>query len=164
MPNSEYTKLIGEKILSIDFGIGTISAIEKLQEDGDDFYVIGYGKENVKNYSPIKGNKKTRFPSAENDFLANIKKLKAKTEPLKFKSKKERQSYFNVALQMCEVDKIVSKILEIDSITDLIVVEKDKLNKLVKTLELEASLIYNLTAPKSQELISKYFQKEKSKK
>ena len=147
---------IGSKILSILFGIGTISGIEKLQDDGEEFFVVEYGEKNVKNYSPMGDKKKIRFVSSEEVFKKSLKRLKQKTEEKKFPAKKDRISYFNTILRDCSLDEIVSKVIEVNSISDLAVNEKDKLKKLLKTLEQEASIIYTLTSPKSKDLVSKY--------
>lgn len=155
---------IGEKILSFDFGVGIISGIEKLQKDGDDFYIIEYGKKNEKNYFPKNKNTKIRFLSAEADFLESIQKLKTKKIKKIFSSRKERQSYFSVALRNCALDQVVEKILEIKSISDLLPNESDKLTRLINTLELEASIIYNFDLSMAQEFISNYLNKTSKKK
>jgi RNA polymerase-interacting CarD/CdnL/TRCF family regulator len=151
---------IGKKIISTDFGIGSIVGVEQLQQDGDDYYVIEYGKKNVKSYFPISGNKKIRFLSTQDDFMKEVKKLKTETVVKEIPSKKDRHAYFNSVLQDSNLDQVVNKILEISSLDDLIPGEKDKFNKLVKTLEDEASVIYELTSPKSQEFIADFLNKK----
>jgi RNA polymerase-interacting CarD/CdnL/TRCF family regulator len=147
---------IGKQILSITFGVGTISAIERLQEDGEEFYVIEYGEKNVKNFSPMDEKKKIRFVAPEDVFLQNLKKLKDTKIDKTFPSRKDRVTYFNTVLRDSALDQIITKILEVNSISDLVVNEKDKLKKLLKSLEQEASIIYGLTSPKSKDFISKF--------
>lgn len=156
MTQTDNQSPIGSKILSILFGIGTISGIEKLQEDGEEFFVVEYGEKNVKNYSPMGEKKKIRFVSTEDSFTKSLERLKEKTEEKKFPAKKDRITYFNTILRDCSLDEIVDKVKEVNSISDLAVNEKEKLKKLMKTIEQEASIIYELTSPKSKDFVSKY--------
>jgi RNA polymerase-interacting CarD/CdnL/TRCF family regulator len=156
MPTDKNTSPIGKKVISTDFGIGNIVGVEKLQEGGDDYYVIEYGSKNVKSYFPISGNKKIRFLTTQDEFMKEVKKLKSEKTVLEIQSKKDRHAYFNSVLHDSNLDQVVTKILEISSLSDLIPGEKDKFNKLVNTLELEAAIIYELTSPKSQEFIADY--------
>ena len=146
---------IGSKVLSIDFGEGLISAIEKLQADGDDFYVVQYGKANSKNYFPTKNNKKIRQVSSESEFKAILKILQNKRVPMKIDSRKERQAYFDRSLERNNIEKIVIRICELLSIGDLIPREQKIIDRLVETLELENSIIFSISAKESKEAISK---------
>jgi len=148
--------LKGKTILSIDMGVGTITDIEKIREDGDYFYVIDYGKTNTKYYSAIDENKKTRFVTTKDAFDSCLKDLKTKKEKATFASKKERQDYFKSIFSSCSLDMIVSKVLQISSIKDLVPNEKEILKKLINNLELEASLIYKLNSTESSHFIAKY--------
>ena len=151
---------IGKKILSILFGVGTISAIEKLQDDGEEFYVIEYGEKNVKNFSPMDEKKKIRFVAPEDVFLQNLKKIKDSKIDKEFPSKKDRITYFNVVLRDSGLEQIITKVIEVSSIKDLAVNEKEKLKKLLKSLEQEASIIYGLTSPKSKDFVAKFLTAE----
>ncbi|MFT6631290.1 MAG: RNA polymerase-interacting CarD/CdnL/TRCF family regulator [Bacteriovoracaceae bacterium] len=145
---------IGKQILSIAFGVGTIQGIEKLDANGDDFYVVEFANTKTKNYFPINENRKMRFLSTKDYFMENLEKLKAKAESKKFQNKKERQQYFASCLSSCDLGQVVNLIHEISSIDDLITFEKEKFQKLVKVLELEASALYEMGPIKSKEFIS----------
>jgi RNA polymerase-interacting CarD/CdnL/TRCF family regulator len=160
MSNTETTDPIGRKILSIDLGIGVISGIEKLQEGGDDYYVVEYGNKNAKTYFPMSENKKIRFISSENDFLKSVKKLKSEKIVKEFKSKKERQSYFNSIHGDSNLTQIISRILEINSLDDMVLHEKDKLAKLVGIIQAEASAIYDISESEGVTFISDYLIKK----
>ena len=89
---------IGMKVLSSDFGVGVVSAIEKLQDGGADFYVIEYGKNKSKNYFPVEGNKKIRSVLPKTEFEEALQTLSFSRCVMKFESKKERQVYY----EFCE--------------------------------------------------------------
>ena len=156
MISYEHQNPIGKEILSIVFGVGIISGVEKIQEDGDDYFVVEFGDQKTKNYLPIKENKKSRFLNTEEDFLKNLNELKTKSTSKKFQNKKERQSYFSSALADSNLSQMVNKILEIQSIKDLVPNEKEKLNKLLTTLEAEASAIYKMNSDDSKKFISEF--------
>jgi RNA polymerase-interacting CarD/CdnL/TRCF family regulator len=149
---------IGKQILSIAFGVGTIQGIEKLEENGADFYVVEFANTKTKNYFPINENKKMRFLSTKDDFMSNLKKLNSNAETKKFTNKKERQQYFATCLSSCDLGKVVNLIQEINSIDDLITFEKEKFQKLVKVLELEASALYELGPIKGKQFVAEYLE------
>jgi len=151
---------VGKEVLSIAFGIGTISGVEQIQEGGDDYFVVDFGNQNAKSYIPQGENKKNRFLSEEKEFLKNIKKLKTEKVIKEFDSKKDRQSYFASVLNDCNLSEIISRVLEIDSMTDLVPNEKDKFKKLIGVLQAESSAIYKENTNKGKELIKDFLAKE----
>jgi RNA polymerase-interacting CarD/CdnL/TRCF family regulator len=154
MSTKENESPIGKKILSIAYGVGTISGIEKMQEGGDDFFVVEYGGKNIKNYLPVKENKKSRFLSNETEFSSTLNKLKTETIVKEFPSKKDRHNYFGAVLGDCTLNQIFIKIQEVRSLNDLVPNEKDKLGKLINVLEEEACAIYKMTTEESKDFIS----------
>lgn len=157
MTTKDKMNTAGKEILSIDFGIGTISGTEQIQEGGADYFVVDFGSKNTKNYIPTVQNKKSRFLTEETEFLKTLKGVKAKNIVKEFQSKNERQKYFSTLLTDCNLDEMINKILEISSLKDLVPNEKDKLKKLTTILEAEASAIYKMTGPKSHEFIANFF-------
>ena len=147
-------QIIGTKILSINSGVGVISGIEAILEGGEDYYVIKYGNKDVKNYFPVNQNKKIRFIAPLDEFDKEIQKLKTKETVKTFQNRDERKGYFKSVLQDGHLNQIIDRVLEIKSIDDLAVDEKEKYNKLIKTLESEASIVFDLGPSKSQKLIS----------
>ena len=147
---------IGMKVLSIDFGIGIVTAIEKLQEDGIDFYVIEYGKNKSKNYFPVDGNNKVRSVSSKTEFEEALQTLSFSRCVMKFESKKERQIYFNREIEQNELKLIINRLAELISMSDLTPKEQKIVDLLIGTLELEASIILKISKEKSNKFISKF--------
>lgn len=144
----------GTTVLSADFGIGKISSIEKLQADGDDFYVVEYGNVRSKNYFPTKGNTKIRTVSSKKDFEASLKVLKTKVSPQKFDSRKERQDYFERNLNKSTLNEIVVRITELIFMTDITPREKKVIVSMLSTLESEASIVLSMSAEESAKYIA----------
>ena len=158
MNTEEKSHSVGKEILSIVYGVGIISDIVKLQEDGDDFYVVEFGKKDIKHYFPVNDNKQMRFISTEDIFLSKIKKLKTEKPSKTFQSAKDRHGYFKLVLGNCALEHIVDSILEISSIKELAPNEKEKLSKLIGLLEEETSIIYKKSSKESHDFISDFLQ------
>ncbi|MDA9189557.1 hypothetical protein N9O57_01105 [bacterium] len=146
---------VGAKVLSADFGQGVISAIEKIQSGGDDFYVVEYGKnKKSKNYFPTKGNKNIRQVSSKIEFEKSLELLVSSKSSVKMDSKKERQIYFDRPLEKNTIESIVIRIGELVSVSPLVPREQKILDRLTETLELENSIISDVTAEESKAFIS----------
>ena len=147
---------IGIKVLSSDFGVGVVSAIEKLEDDGADFYVIEYGKNKSKNYFPVEGNKKIRSVLSKTEFEEVLQTLRFSRCVMKFESKKERQMYFDREVNQSELKVILVRLAELISIRERTPREQKIIDRMNKTLEMEASIIFKINKEKSNELISKF--------
>lgn len=145
---------IGTKVLSTDFGIGIVTAIEKLKNDGNDFYVIEYGKNKSKNYFPVEGNKKIRSVLLKTEFEEVLQTLSFSRCVMKFKSKKERQMFFDREFNQSELQSIVARLSELISIRDRTPREQKIIDRMIETLEVEASVIFKISKYKSKEFIS----------
>jgi len=151
--NTEIKSTPEKQILSLNFGIGVVKGIETLNE-GVEYYVVEYGNANSKNYFPVSGNRNIRFLSTEKEFRKNIDKLKQKKIKKEFQTKKERQDFFSSVLSDSRLENVVTTILEINSLSKLLPIEKDKLNKLINFLEIEASAVCKIDSDASKILIS----------
>ena len=150
---------IGSKVLSMEFGIGVISSVEKLKENGDDYYVIEYGKKNAKNYFPVDNNKNLRFVSSKKEFERALNVFAKEKSIKKITSKKERQLYFDRPLKKSDIKLIATRLLELTSVLDLTPREKKICDRLIETLELEASIIFKMKLNESKEFISTFLNK-----
>ncbi len=147
---------IQDRVLSMDFGVGVILAIEKIQTDGDDYYVIEHGGRRSKDYFPVKDNKTIRAISSKVLFEKTLQILKKRKVKKNFESKKDRLQYFERRIDKSNVETIAIRASELFPIEDMNVKEKRIVDKLIETLELEASIIYKKTKNESKELISKF--------
>ena len=147
---------VGAKVLSTDFGLGKISSVETLQTDGNDYYVIHCENNNSKIYFPTKDNKNIRQVSSKHEFEETLQILKSTRCLKKIDLKKERQIYFDRPLEKNSINNIVIRICELISTGDLIPREQKILDRLVETLELENSIIFELTLKESKEFILKF--------
>ena len=93
-------------------------------------------------------------------FEKQLKGLSTKTLVKEFPSRKERLAYFASVLGDCDLNQIIDRIIEINSLDNLVPIEKDKLKKLIKILEEETSAIYKISSAKSKEFISDFLVKE----
>lgn len=147
---------VGKEVISLDFGVGTISSIESLNGDNSKkYYVIEHGNKNSRNLYPVCGNKNIRFLSSERDFLNLLEGLKEKESTLpSFESKKDRlESFKATLLQAQNVDKIAEGIVELSSLKDLSPVEQKIYDKLINSIALEANLVLNIKKHESRDYI-----------
>jgi len=152
--NNDSVLSIGAKVLSTDFSIGIISAIEKVGED--DYYVIQYGSARSKNFFPIKGNTKIRAVSSKDEFEELIKVFKGKRKIEKFESKKAREVYFERQLDRSSLSEIITRVSELNPIADRSVKEKKIIERMIETLEFEASVIFDMSVEESKKYISDF--------
>ncbi len=154
-------KYIGSKVLSMKFGIGVISSIKRLQENGDNYYVVEYGKKNVKNYFPVDNNKSLRFVSSRKEFEGAFEVFEGKRESKKFSSIKERHVYFNRPFEKDNIKSIANRLLDLICTLDLTPKEQRICDKLVETVEIEASIIFKMTLSESKEFVSRILNNKK---
>ena len=64
MTEEKDRSLVGKNILSIDSGVGIITGIEMI--DTAKYYVVEFGKNNMKSFFPIENNSKIRIISSKN--------------------------------------------------------------------------------------------------
>ncbi len=152
--------LVGEKVLSMDFGVGVITAIERIDAREEDYYVIEYGKKNVKNYFPIKNNKKIRFVSSKELLEQSLKSFRERSDLRKFSSSKERQSHFDSAFGL-KIEQITTRIFELSSVDKRSLKEQNVIDKLLETLELECSIVFKMNASDSKEFVAKFYSDKK---
>ena len=147
---------IGKNVISLDFGLGTISSVEKLSDDkNEEYYVIEHGNKNSRNLYPVNGNKNIRFLSSEQDFSNLLTKLKEKKDTLPlFESKKDRLEYFKATLlQAQNINKIIQGVAELSNLADLSPLEQKIYDKLINSIALEASLVLNIKKHESRDYI-----------
>jgi RNA polymerase-interacting CarD/CdnL/TRCF family regulator len=146
---------IGKQIISLDFGVGVISSVETLNENGEEkYYVINHGSSKTKNLYPVKGSKGMRFLLSKKDLLDLLSLPKWRENILKlFDSKKERIDYLKSALSARSCEEIIKRILELSSLEDLSPVEKKIFDKLVDNLALEAVWVLNIQKHESRNYV-----------
>lgn len=152
--NTSVRLTVGTKVLSTDFGVGELLDIEKLQDDGDDYYVIQYGTKKGKNYFPIERNTKIRTVSSKEVFeklLSTIKKKRAKHV---FESKKDRILYFDRQLNKSNLEDIVTRATELIHIDERTPREQKIIDSYTLTLENEAAIIFSIDEAESKKYIS----------
>ncbi len=153
---------IGKLVLSLSFGIGMISAVEKLREDDTDFFVVECGDEKVKNYFPVGDNKSFRFVSSKEDFEVILNVLREQKCIESFGTKKERLGYFKGCLQEQDAFSIAKNIVELNSLSDLGTVETKMLERLTDSLILEASIVLGIEKSESKDFIMNHISSRSS--
>jgi len=147
---------IGSKVLSKSFGIGIISAIKKLQENGIEYYVIQCENKKLTNYYPVIDNKKIRAISSKKDFKNALAKLKKNKRSITFESKKDRQLYFDQIVDNSQLNLIIKRISNLNTIKKQTPREQKILSHMIETLEIEASTLFEMDKKESKEFILKF--------
>jgi RNA polymerase-interacting CarD/CdnL/TRCF family regulator len=152
--NNDVRLTVGTKVLSTDFGVGELLDIEKLQDDGDDYYVIQYGTKPGKNYFPIKRNTKIRTVASKDVFEELLSTIKKKRKKHVFDSKKDRILYFDRTLNKSNLQDIVTRATELIQIDELTPREQKIIDSYTLTLENEAAIIFSIDEAESKKYIS----------
>lgn len=155
-------KGIGETVFSIEFGIGLIVEIGKIQAGGDDFLIVESGEDKARSYFPIAGKQKFRFVSEKNDFEMAVEVLKSKKKSMNFDSKKERINFFKESAKKYELVEIVSLLSQMNLTEDLGPMEKKLMDKFIETISEEVSILENKTVEDSREYIEKILEEARS--
>lgn len=151
------TDLIGQKVISTNFGLGTIVNIEPVGSEDNLFYIIE-SDQNVKSFIPFKDFTSFRLISKPDIFTQKIKELSSKSFNQDFPSKKDRINYFKGAFKNQTLDSLCSYLFHLNSFEDKGSVEVQIFNKLIDNLALEHSIVSQVNLEKSQDFIKEFLQ------
>ena len=133
--------LVGENVISIDMGLGLVSTISKT-EDGEEFYEIQFVSQGVKSIVPVNSSGHFRTLSSKEDLenlFLNLKRIQPSTV---FESSKDRLLYFKKSLASNDTIRIANSVVELSLTEGLSLVEKKMLNRMVDSLALEISTVF----------------------
>ena len=143
--------------------MGQIKSIESLQDGGEDYFIVEFSDTKTKNFFPVKNNVNLRMISSKEEFeiILNILKKDRKMEEIS--SKKDKLIYFNRSVSKNCIKEITNRICELAVVKDVTVNEQKILDKLIKTLVIEASSVLEISLKESNELITTYLKEENGK-
>lgn len=134
---------LGRYVLSSNFGVGTVLSIEEMGGDGKKFLVIESLNNSVKNFIPVEETNYYRFAVSKDEFDNITEKFKADTSVPDFESKKDRINHYKTASSIQDLDHIVQVLSELKAIDQRSSVEEQIYNRLIDTVVLEHSVVFN---------------------
>ncbi len=146
-------KLIGQLVLGLDFGVGTIVGVERLQKGGEDFIVVKKQNESMKTYYPLDGKDNFRFPSSKETITRAIKNFQDYSNSTVFESARERINYFKKAARKQNTEHLFLVFAQLKSLEKLGDAETKILQKLTKSLLAEMSMVLELPANELKQIL-----------
>lgn len=135
---------IEDILISPNFGIGKVVAIEMLEQFSDPFYVIESLENNVKTMIPTKGNQLFRRISTPDRLQEDLTVIDEYDPALSFDSKKDRITYFKKEVELSSLPDMLKAICELDSLSDRGSVEDKILNDLKNSVSIEISYVLKI--------------------
>lgn len=160
---SDYTDVnesVGHKVISIEHGLGEIRSVEILQEGGDPFFVVEFSDTKTKNFFPVKKNINLRMICSQDKLESILDTIKTVKDFEELKSKKDKLAYFKRPLVKNNLDSIANRVCELSAVKDVSVNEQNILDKLIKTVVLETSIILSKSLKESNEIITKLLKEQ----
>lgn len=139
---NQLEEILGRFVLSSNFGVGTVLSIEEMGGDGKKFLVIESLNNSVKNFIPIDETNYYRFAVSENEFDKITETFTSESEVPEFDSKKDRINHYKTASGIQDLEHIVQVLCELRAIDQRSSVEEQIYNRLVETVALEHSVIF----------------------
>jgi RNA polymerase-interacting CarD/CdnL/TRCF family regulator len=143
---------IGKEVISVDFGLGTITSIQKLDDILDDFFVIECMQSSLKNFISTRDKTGFRYVSSKDD-LNNSFELLRNEYCLYFTSKKDRINFFKSSLSCESLDELIQIITEMSKLDDLSLTEKKIFSKILDSILLEISYVMEYGAEDSKHFL-----------
>ncbi len=136
----DHKESIGKDVISVDFGLGTITSIQKLDDILDDFFVVECMQSNLKNFIPTRDKAGFRYVSTKDDLNNSLESL-SNEYCLYFTTKKDRINFFKTSLSCENFDDLIQIISEMSRLDDLSQVEKKIFSKILDSILLEISYV-----------------------
>lgn len=134
-----------ETVLSIEFGKGEVTGIDKLRDGLEDYFIVECESPKSTNYYPVKGNCNFRKVSSR-ELLEESLTILGEAIPAKsFESRKDRINYFKDAFKIQSIKEIAKMLSEISSQDALGTTETKIMDNFKETFALEISLVFGIT-------------------
>lgn len=148
---------IHDRVISAQFGLGIIIAIEPVNGSLGDYYIIQSEVKNIKTFIPVEGNDQFRKLSSAatlHQFLDNMN-MQFDASAKAYSNKRERIEYFKGRSRKQDIQNIFNTLIELRSIKDKGSVEKKIMDSLVETLVLEVQTVMQLGNDEASAMVNK---------
>ncbi len=147
-----HDELIGKKVISSEFGVGTVVSLDDM--GGRIFLAIEGDTNRAKTFVPADSTDSYRVVCSESQIATFLDSLSAEKESLSFDSKKDRINYFKIESKKQGLKQICDLLIELHSLDDRGQTEEQVFQKLIDTFALEHSIITGEEIDASKELIA----------
>lgn len=151
----DHNESIGKDVISVDFGLGTITSVQKLDDILDDFFVVECMQSNLKNFIPTRDQTGFRFISSKDDLNQILESFDTNSCPY-FNSRKDRIDFFKSSLSIESFDQLVQIVSDMSQLKDLSTTEKRILKKVVDSILLEISYVMDYKIEDSKQFLENH--------